>query len=142
MSSTNATISDVRCSAGLTSERPWIAAGEEFDLKILSVDETRKTAEFMGRIKAGYRSGNHLHTCETHILVIEGRIKNHTTGIEFGPGDYCYQPKGDLHDEEALQDTLFYGSYRADTDNLVEFYDSEGKVAGQFKLSELSKMLP
>ena len=83
----------VRCSPGLTSERPWIAAGDEFDIKVLSVDEPRKTVEFMGRIKAGYRSGNHLHTSETHLLVIEGRLKNHTTGVEFGPGDYCYQPK-------------------------------------------------
>ena len=132
----------VRCSPGLTSERPWIAAGDEFDIKVLSVDEPRKTVEFMGRIKAGYRSGNHLHTSETHLLVIEGRLKNHTTGVEFVPGDYCYQPKGDLHDEEALEDTIFYGSYRADTNNLVEFYDSDGKVAGHFTLSDLSKMLP
>ena len=139
---TETAISNVRCAAGLTSERAWIAAGEQFELKILSVDEIRKTAEFMGRIKAGYRSGKHRHICETHLLVIEGRLKNHTTGVEFGPGDYCYQPKGDVHDEEALENSLVYDSYRAETDGLVEFFDSNGKVEGQFTLSELSKMLP
>ena len=142
MSAASVQESGVRCAVGVGSQQPWVQAGEEFEMKVLSIDEARNTAEFLVRVKAGYRSGPHRHTCETHVIVLEGRIKNHTTGVEFGPGDYCYQPHNDLHDEEFLEDTVAYGSWRGDTEKFIEFYDEKGDACGALTVPDLVQMMP
>lgn len=111
-------------------------------MKVLSVDETRHSVEFLFKIAGGYNSGRHRHTCETSILVLEGKVRNATTGVEFGPGDFCYQPYNDEHVEEFLEDTVVYGSYRGDSNTLVEFFDENGEISGEFKVSDFAAMLP
>ena len=134
--------SGVQCAIGAGSQQPWVPANESFEMKILSVDAERHSAEFLIRVKGGYRSGPHRHTCETHAFLLEGRLKNHTTGQEFGPGDYCYQPHNDLHDEEFLEDSVLYGSWRGDTDKFIEFYDESGDVCGAFTVADVLEMMP
>ena len=42
----------------------------------------------------------------------------------------------DLHDEEFLEDTIVYASYRGESDTLVEFIDESGQVCGEFKMDD------
>lgn len=136
------TISDgMRVAEGMASNRPWNDCGEGISAKVLSVDESRNCVEVLFKIPAGNKSPRHRHTCETHILVVSGRVKNETISCEFGPGDYCYQPHNDEHVEHFVEDTVVYASYRGDSDKLVEFYDDDGKVCGEFKVSDFTNML-
>lgn len=122
--------------AGMASEQDWVRCDDVFSMKVLAVDEARHTAEVLFRIRGGYRSGRHKHTCETHAFVIEGAIRNHTIGCTFGPGDYCYQGLDDEHDEEFLGDTVVLASYRGHQPTLVEFYDDAGEICGTFTVQD------
>ncbi|MEC9248878.1 MAG: hypothetical protein VX986_07645 [Pseudomonadota bacterium] len=128
----------VNVAEGMASQTEWVSMDEDgnFNIKVLSVDEGRKSVEVLFKIKGGYRSGAHKHTCETHVYVIKGKVKNHSIGCTFSAGDYCYQPLDDVHDEEFLEDTIVYASYRGDKNTLVEFLDDSGAVCGEFKLDD------
>ena len=132
---------DVRVGSAMASEQGWLNCADEIQAKVLSVDEARHTVESLFKIAAGYRSGKHRHTCETHLFVLKGKVVNHAIGCEFGPGDYCYQPFNDEHDEEFVEETVVYASYRGNADKLVEFFDDDGNVCGEFKVSDFSAML-
>ena len=142
MSAAEKEIPSVKVTSCMASEQPWLECTEHVSAKVLSVDETRHAVEFLFKIAAGYDSGRHRHTCETSVYVLEGRIRNATTGVEFGPGDYCYQPYNDEHVEQFLEDTIVFGIYRGDQDKLVEFFDENGDVCGEFKVSDFAAMLP
>ena len=128
----------IRVAEGMASKKNWVAMDDEqnFSIKVLSLDEERKSVEVLFKIKGGYRSGAHKHTCETHVYVIKGKVKNHAIDCTFSAGDYCYQPMNDVHDEEFLEDTIVYASYRGDRDTLVEFMDDSGQVCGEFKMDD------
>ncbi|TDJ63079.1 MAG: hypothetical protein E2O36_03795 [Proteobacteria bacterium] len=131
----------LKVAAGMASQQDWFQCDDTFSMKVLSVDEARFSVEVLFKIKAGYRSGKHKHTCETHVYVVQGKVKNHTIGCTFGVGDYCYQPDDDIHDEEFLEDTIVYASYRGHKDTLVEFYDDDGKVCREFKVADFTAAL-
>mgnify|MGYP001282773430 FL=1 len=132
----------VEVASGAISANDWVTFTDEVKIKVLSVDEGRHSVEFLLKIAAGYNSGMHRHTCETHVLVLEGKVINHTNGCEFGPGDYCYQPYNDEHVEEFVEETTVYGSYRGDQDTIVEFLDESGEICGEFKISDIAAALP
>ena len=132
----------VDVAAGMSSAQDWYRCDDTFSMKVLSVDSERHSVEALFKIKAGNRSGKHKHLCETHVFVVEGKVHNHSIGCTFGPGDYCFQPDNDVHDEEFLEDTIAYVSYRGDTDKLVEFYDEKGEVCGEFTLQQFAEALP
>ncbi|MFT4584386.1 MAG: anti-sigma factor ChrR (cupin superfamily) [Gammaproteobacteria bacterium] len=142
MSAVQKEIASVQVTSCKASEQPWVSCNENVQAKVLSVDVERHSVEFMFKIAAGFQSGFHRHTCETSVLILEGRVKNHTTGVEFGPGDFCYQPYDDEHVEEFLEETIVYGSYRGTEDKLVEVIDESGNVTEEFKVSDFAAMLP
>ncbi len=126
----------VAVAPGMSSARGWTRCDDTFSMKVLSVDAARHCVEVLFRIKAGSRTGPHKHLCETHVFVLEGRVRNHAIACSFGPGDYCFQPDGDVHDEEFVEDTVAYVSYRGHDDTLVEFYGEDGAVCGTFSVSD------
>ena len=132
----------VQVAKGMASAQDWLKCTDEISMKVLSVDEARHSVEFLFKIAAGYTSLRHKHTCETHVMVIQGKVVNKTTGCTFGPGDYCYQGYNDEHVEEFPEETIVYGSYRGDSEKLVEFYDEKGEVCGEFKVSDFAAGLP
>jgi len=142
MSAVEKDIPSMQVTSCKASEQPWVACNENVQAKVLSVDAARHSVEFMFKIAAGFKSGMHRHTCETSVLILEGRLKNHTTGVEFGPGDFCYQPFDDEHVEEFLEETTVFGSYRGTKDTLVEFFDEDDNVTEEFKVSDFAAMLP
>ncbi|MEM7465770.1 MAG: cupin domain-containing protein [Pseudomonadota bacterium] len=131
----------VQLPTGMASQRDWVQCDDNFQMKVLSVDAERYSVEVLIKVAAGYQSERHRHTCETHAYVLEGRIVNHTAGCEFGPGDYCFQPMDDEHVEEFPEETTAYVSYRGTSDKLVEFFDDDGKVCGEFKISDFAAMV-
>lgn len=126
----------VRAASRLASQQEWKSCTDDIQAKVLSVDHARNAVEFLFKIAPGYRSNKHRHTCETHLFVIEGRVVNLSTGSELGPGDYCCQSCGDAHVQEFPDGAIVYGSYRGERDQLVEFYDDDGKLCGEFKASD------
>jgi hypothetical protein len=42
----------------------------------------------------------------------------------------------DIHDEEFVEDTIAYVSYRGVDEKLVEFFDEAGNVCGNFKVDD------
>lgn len=121
---------------GMASEQEWVSCTDDVSMKVLSVDEANHSVEFLFRIAAGYRSDRHRHTCETHVFVVQGKVVNETTGCTFGPGDYCYQPFDDEHVEFFPEETIVYGSYRGNANKLVEFFDAQGNVCNEFKVTD------
>jgi len=138
-----ASLPNVRVAEGMASSRSWCPMDEEgnFQLKVLSLDWERKSVEALFKVKGGYRSGAHKHTCETHVFIVSGKVQNHTIGCTFTEGDYCYQPFDDVHDEEFVEDTIAYVSYRGKSDTMVEFLDSNGEVCGEFKLNDFENAM-
>ena len=127
---------EIKISAGMASQKSWFELDENFSVKVLSIDEAKHSVEALFKIKGGYRSGKHKHTCETHIYIVEGKVYNHAIGCTFGPGDYCFQADNDIHDEEFMEDTVAYVSYRGNSEQLVEFYDDDEKVCGHFSVKD------
>ena len=132
---------EVQIPAGMASQRDWVKCDDNFQMKVLSVDSARHSVEVLVKVAGGYKSEKHKHTCETHAYVLQGRVVNHTIGCEFGVGDYCFQPHNDEHVEEFPEETIVYVSYRGNDDKLVEFYDDNGDVCGEFKVSDFAAML-
>ena len=140
----NAAVMDsvgIQIPAGNASEREWFKCDETVSMKVLSVDVERNSVEVLVKIAAGFKSGRHRHTCETHAYFLQGRVINRTTGCSFGPGDYCYQPVNDEHIEEFPEETVAYVSYRGNSDKLLEFLDDDGNVCGDLKVSDFAAMI-
>ena len=126
-----------------TSLIPWLSIDEDKNIraKVLSVNPSTKNVELLFKIKAGYRSGPHRHTCETKMYVVSGEVFNHNLKQSFRQGDYCFQPKNDIHDEEFLEDSIIYVNYSSETDTFVEFLDENLKVLDTLTMEQFKKMM-
>ena len=126
-----------------TSLIPWLSIDEDKNIraKDLSVNPSTKNVDLLFKIKAGYRSGPHRHTCETKIYVVSGEVFNHNLKESFRQGDYCFQPKNDIHDEEFLEDSIIYVNYSSETDTFVEFLDENLKVLDTLTMEQFKKMM-
>ena len=126
-----------------TSLIPWLSIDEDKNIraKVLSVNPSTKNVELLFKIKAGYRSGPHRHTCETKIYVISGEVFNHNLKESFRQGDYCFQPKNDIHDEEFLEDSIIYVNYSSENDTFVEFLDENLKVLDTLTMEQFKEMM-
>ena len=126
-----------------TSLIPWLSIDEDKNIraKVLSLNLSTKNVELLFKIKAGYRSGPHRHTCETKIYVISGEVFNHNLKESFRQGDYCFQPKNDFHDEEFLEDSIIYVNYSSETDTFVEFLDENLKVLDTLTMEQFKEMM-
>ena len=126
-----------------TSLIPWLSIDEDKNIraKVLSLNPSTKNVELLFKIKAGYRSGPHRHTCETKIYVVSGEVFNHNLKESFRQGDYCFQPKNDIHDEEFLEDSIIYVNYISETDTFVEFLDENLKVLDTLTMEQFKKMM-
>ncbi len=142
MSATALSVSEVRIAGAEASELPWIQAGG-VQLKVLAVDEGRKSVELLVKFEPGWNSGLHRHTCETYLFVVEGSVTNKTTGVEFGPGDFCYQPYGDEHVEEiGPEGAVILESLRGDdAGTVIEYLGESGTVAGKATFADFGQLL-
>lgn len=135
-------VTNVRVLPGAASQAPWLDCGPGIQLKILAVDEENHAVQYLARTGPGHNPGVHRHNADASIYILEGSVKNLTTGCEFGPGDFCFQPVGDVHEEEVgPEGVVTYVSQRGDSDLLIEFMDESGAVSESYCVSDFAKML-
>ena len=134
--------SKVKVIAGSASSTPWANCGPGIEIKVLAIDEKHHSVQYLARTSADHNVGVHRNAADTNIYVLEGSIKNLTTGCEFGIGDFCFQPAGDVHEElVGPEGVTTYVSQRGDSDVLVEFMDKSGAVCDNFSLSDFANLL-
>ena len=78
-----------------------------FFVKLLM--QSQQMALLEVRVASGVASALHMHSHESLIYVVSGKLRT-TIGEEvyvLGPGDACRHPCGASHLVEALQDTVF-----------------------------------
>lgn len=132
----------IKVLAGAASKTAWRDCGPGIQIKVLAVDLEHNSVQYLARTGPGHNPGIHRHNADASIYVIEGSVKNLTTGCEFGPGDFCFQPIGDVHEEVVgPEGVLTYVSQRGDSDLLIEFMDETGAVADKYKVSDFARML-
>ena len=130
----------VQLSGLSTDEMEWTE-----EMKVLAIDRTNYSVEYLLNVPAGPPSGKHKHLCETYAYVIQGGFKNHTTGVEYGAGDFLYQPHNDVHVEDGGTDgALIYVSLRGinPNGNVFEFYGTDNEVVGTMAFNDFVQLLP
>jgi anti-sigma factor ChrR (cupin superfamily) len=134
--------SNVKVIEGMASKVGWCDAGPGIQIKVLAIDADNHSVQYLARTGPGHNPGVHRHEADAYIYVIEGSVKNLTTGCEFGVGDFCFQPIGDVHEEEAGPEGVFtYVCQRGNSDLLIEFMDESGAVADKYCLSDFAKLM-
>ncbi|MFT4563921.1 MAG: anti-sigma factor ChrR (cupin superfamily) [Gammaproteobacteria bacterium] len=134
--------SNVKVIEGMASNVEWCDAGPGIQIKVLAIDADNHSVQYLARTGPGHNAGVHRHEADAYIYIIDGSVKNLTTGCEFGVGDFCFQPIGDVHEEEAGPEGVFtYVSQRGDSDLLIEFMDESGAVADKYCLSDFAKLM-
>lgn len=132
----------IKVLSGAASKSPWINCGPGIQIKVLAVDLEHHSVQYLARSGAGHNPGVHRHNADASIFILEGSVKNLTTGCEFGPGDFCFQPVGDVHEEVVgPAGVVSYVSQRGDEDLLIEFTDATGAVAETYTVSDFARML-
>ncbi len=132
----------IKVLSGAASTSPWIDCGPGIQIKVLAVDMKHHAVQYLARTGPGHNPGIHRHNADASIFILEGSVKNLTTGCEFGPGDFCFQPVGDVHEEVVgPQGVVSYVSQRGDEDLLIEFMDESGAVAEKYTVSDFARML-
>ena len=132
----------VKIIAGAASKAAWQDCGPGIQIKVLAVDEKNHSVQYLARTPAGHNPGVHRHNADAYLYVLEGSVHNKTTGCDFGPGDFCFQPKGDVHEEVVGPDGVTaYVVQNGDSDLLIEFTDDSGAVAECYYVSDFAKML-
>jgi anti-sigma factor ChrR (cupin superfamily) len=132
----------IKVLGGAASQAPWINCGPGIQIKVLAVDLEHHAVQYLARTGPGHNPGVHRHNADASIFILEGSVKNLTTGCEFGPGDFCFQPTGDVHEEVVgPEGVVSYVSQRGDSDLLIEFFDETGAVGAKYSVSDFAKML-
>ena len=135
-------LNPIKVLSGAASQAAWINCGPGIQIKVLAVDLEHHSVQYLARTGPGHNPGIHRHNADASIFILEGSVKNLTTGCEFGPGDFCFQPIGDVHEEVVgPQGVVSYVSQRGDSDLLIEFMDKTGAVAEKYSVSDFARML-
>ncbi len=108
---------------------PWIPLGEKKAMKPLRILSGNRGFVELLRIEPGEVIPLHRHTGEVHGFHLEG-VRELQTGERVGPGDYVYEPAGNVDTWKVVSDTpvvvflIVMGE--------VEYFDAEGNVRGRF----------
>lgn len=120
------------------TETGWCNCLPGLDIKVLAVDAARHSVDYLARATTHYQTGRHKHHCDSFIYVLEGAVTNHTIGVTFKQGDFCFQPAGDVHDEEvrAEDGLITHVSLRGTAPLLLEYFDDTGAVCSRFTVQD------
>jgi quercetin dioxygenase-like cupin family protein len=90
------------------AERQWKASGfDGIELCTLHVNEEGGGAVLL-RVEAGARFPAHDHPGGEDAVLLEGRVR--IGARQLRPGDYLWSGSGDVHDLEALEDSVLFAS--------------------------------
>jgi len=103
---------------------PWIPISEGISYRPLRVAPDGWTQ--LMRLQPGAVVGLHRHTGEVHAYNLSGTREILGTGEHVGPGDYVYEPAGNIDAWQAVGDQpcVIY----VDVNGAVEYLDSAGAV--------------
>jgi 2,4'-dihydroxyacetophenone dioxygenase len=113
---------------------PWVplSSGKSFKpLRFLAND--RGFVELL-RLDPGEAIPLHRHTGEVHAFNLEGHRRLHT-GELIGPGDYVYEPAGNVDSWQALGDGVL--TVLVVVMGAVEYLDEEGNVTRRYTAATL-----
>jgi quercetin dioxygenase-like cupin family protein len=105
---------------------PWIPLGPGEDFKPLAFLPNQRGRVLLLRLSPGTLVPRHRHTGEVHGFNLEGHRKLLDNGQLVGPGDYVYEPAGNVDSWMAVGDspvTVFIFVRGA-----VEYLDDDGNV--------------
>lgn len=109
-----------------TADLPWIPLGDGVSFKPLRFLPNNRGRVLLLRLDPGTLVPQHRHTGEVHALNVEGHRKLLETGEVVGPGDYVYEPAGNMDSWMAVGDTPLtaFISVRG----AVEYLDDDDQV--------------
>lgn len=107
------------------ADLPWIPLGDGLSFKPLRFLPGMRGRVLLLRLEPGTEIPRHRHTGEVHGFNLEGTRQLHT-GELVGPGDYVYEPAGNVDSWKAVGDVpvVVFITVRG----AVEFLDDSGDV--------------
>jgi 2,4'-dihydroxyacetophenone dioxygenase len=83
---------------------PWQPISPGFSLKVVRGGRDDDTRVLVLRVEPGTVIGRHRHSGEIHALNLAGARKILDSGLVIGPGDYVYEPPGNVDSWMAIGD--------------------------------------
>lgn len=113
---------------------PWVPLGEGRSFKPLRfLRDDRGFVELL-RLEPGVAIPLHRHTGETHALNLEG-TRELSTGEVIGPGDYVYEPEGNVDEWKVVGDVPLV--VLVVVMGAIEYLDSNGAVTRRYSAETL-----
>jgi len=104
---------------------PWVTLGPGRSFKPLRFLRNDRGWVQLLRLEPGVRIARHRHTGEVHAYNVQGRRRLHTGEI-VGPGDYVYEPPGNVDSWEAYGEEAVI--VEATVFGAVEYIEDDGSV--------------
>ena len=116
---------------------PWVPLGEGESFKPLRLLDGNRGRVLLLRLEPGVVVPRHRHRGEVHGFNVEGSRKLLDSGETVGPGDYVYEPAGNVDSWMAIGSTpvtVFIAvrgamEYLDDADNVLRADDTAGMLA-------------
>lgn len=104
----------------------WLSDGNGVELHLLRGGGDDDTRALLLRVQPGVVIGRHHHTGEVHVLGLAGTRELIETGRRVGPGDYVYEPAGNVDNWRVIGDepVLLFITARG----AIEYLDDTGAV--------------
>ena len=113
---------------------PWVPLGDGRSFKPLRfLRDDRGFVELL-RLEPGVAIPLHRHTGETHALNLEG-TRELSTGEVIGPGDYVYEPEGNVDEWKVVGDVPLV--VLVVVTGAVEYLDAKGNVTKRYTAQTL-----
>jgi quercetin dioxygenase-like cupin family protein len=109
--------------------QPWVPLAPGFSFKLLRATSDDDVWVELLRLEPGTTISRHRHTGEVHAYTLSGRRELLDTGQVVGPGDYVYEPSGNVDSWRAVGDEplVVFVTLRG----AIEYLDERGDVIGR-----------
>lgn len=105
---------------------PWVPIAPGFSFKLLRATSDDDVWVELLRLEPGTTISRHRHTGEVHAYTLAGQRELLETGVVVGPGDYVYEPPGNVDSWRAVGDAplVVFVTLRG----AIEYLDEHGNV--------------
>lgn len=105
---------------------PWVPLAPGFSFKLLRATSDDDVWVELLRLEPGTTISRHRHTGEVHAYTLAGHREILETGQVVGPGDYVYEPAGNVDSWRAVGDEplVVFVTLRG----AIEYLDEHGDV--------------
>lgn len=115
---------------------PWSPISPGFELKLLHGERDDETRAMLLRLAPGTKIPRHRHEGEVHAFNLEG-TRQLDTGEVIGPGQYVYEPAGNVDSWWAVGDepVIVFVTVRG----ALEYLDEHGEVVSRWTTSRMAE---